>query len=562
MLTHIDIRNFAIVDHVELDLTPGMTVLTGETGAGKSILVDALGLILGERAGANTVRHGMDKAELSASFDIQKLPRVRKWLSSRDLDPDDAECVLRRSITTDGRSRSFINGRPAPLQGLRELGNMLVDIHGQHAHHSLLKRDIQREILDDFAQHGELLAEIASLYQHWQSLQQESDSMGGSRSERSAEMDLLRYQLQELQVINLGTNEVEELNEEFDRLNNVGRLREGAQRAYQAIYGEESGSALTLLESSRQELEELLSHDEHLGEIVELLGSTVIQVGEAATDLRRYTESVELDPERLGWVEQRLTDVHQLARKHRVKPDELLQLQDRLTASLQIFEGGDERRRELEAEITRARDRYGELSNQLHTQREAAALELAGEVSRNMHGLGMPGGRFRIDITGLPDNQPSVHGRDRVEFQVSTNPGQPVYPMNKVASGGELSRISLAIQVLGARGGSVTTLIFDEVDVGIGGGVAEIVGQQLRTLGRSSQVLCITHLPQVASQGQNHLRVRKKNLDGATVTRIGRLSGDKRVKEIARMLGGIKITGQTLAHAREMIERAKTTGNR
>jgi len=560
MLTHLDIRDFAIIDHISLELRPGMTVLTGETGAGKSILGDALGLTLGERGAGSVVRAGASRAELIAEFDTTALPTVRAWLAGQSLEQPDQECILRRSVSPDGRSRAFINGRPVPLQSLRELGDMLVDIHGQHAHQSLLRRDAQRDILDAYAGHAAPLEALRQLYRRWQQVQRELASLGGSRSEQQAEEELLRYQVEELRGLALEDGEVATLDEEHVRLSNAGRLLQGAQRALHTLDADEGAAVLPLLEAVRRDLEALIAFDEGLGPARELLETAAIQTREAAAELSRYAEGVDLDPQRLDWVEQRIAEIHQLARKHRIEPVDLPEHLSRLEVALRTLQHGDERRRELEAAQAQTLATYREQASALHDARTVAATALAEAVTTNMHGLGMPGGRFDIGVDQDPDALPSPFGTDLVEFLVSANPGQPLQPLAKVASGGELSRISLAIQVIGARGSGVPTLVFDEVDVGIGGGVAEIVGQQLRRLGETRQVLCITHLPQVASQGVNHLQARKQTREDMTITHIDSLLGEHRVEEIARMLGGIEITAQTLAHAREMIERSQAVG--
>jgi DNA repair protein RecN (Recombination protein N) len=560
MLTHLDIRNYAIIEHIELELGPGMTVLTGETGAGKSILGDALSLVLGERGSGNLVRVGEEKAEIVAEFDVRRLPQVQDWLVAQDLDPTDFTCILRRSIGADGRSRAFLNGRPVPVQSLRELGEILVDIHGQHVHQSLLRRDSQRELLDGYAGHGPILDELAHLHRRWQQIAREMQALGGPQAEREAQAELLRYQVQELHALALADGEVAALDEEHGRLANAGRLLEGVQRSAYRLDGEEAGGAQVLLQDARREVEELVGYDGSLHGVLELLETAVIHAQEAAAELRRYADSVDLDPERLQWVEGRIDAVHRLARKHRVPPTELPDHLARLEAELSDLERREERLQALKAERDSVLARYRERAGVLHGSRDRAAQALAGSVTNNMQELGMRGGQFAIRVQAPPDAPPSPKGTDEVEFLVAANPGQPLLPLSQVASGGELSRISLAIQVTGARGSGVPTLVFDEVDVGIGGRVAEIVGQQLRRLGETRQVLCITHLPQVASQGAHHLQVRKHTQDDNTVTHIDALLGEGRVEEIARMLGGVEITRQTLAHAKEMIDRAQAGG--
>ncbi len=557
MLTHLDIRDFAIIDHVALEFPTGMTVLTGETGAGKSILGDALGLALGERGSGGLVRAQAERAEVIAEFDTSPLPAVHQWLAEQELEQPDRECILRRSLARDGRSRAYINGRSVPLQQLRDLGNLLVDIHGQHAHQSLLRRDVQRQILDDHGGHGGRLASLQKLHRRWQALQREKTALGGSQAERQAELDLLRYQVDELRALSVAEDEVQQLDEEYSRLSNADRLLESAQRVLHDLAAGEGDTVLSRLEALRRELETLLPVDERVEPMTALLESAGIQLQEVASELRHYGDSIELDPARLQWIEQRIAEIHQVARKHRVAPEALLEHLAQLERELAHLEQGDERLRELDAEEHQLLTDYREQAGELYAARLTAAEALAEAISFNMHSLGMPGGQLQIQVECDNAGQPSPKGMDQVEFLVGTNPGQPPRPLNKVASGGELSRISLAIQVIGARGSGVPTLVFDEVDVGIGGGVAEIVGQHLRALAKTRQVLCITHLPQVASQGAHHLKVRKQTHDETTYTRIDSLLGEPRVEEIARMLGGIEITAQTRAHAREMIERSQ-----
>ncbi len=557
MLTHLDIRDFTIIRHVALDLGPGMTVLTGETGAGKSILVDALSLALGERAGSGTVRPGAERAEVVAIFDTTGSPAVRQWLAAQELEQEDQECILRRSLAADGRSRAYINGRPVPIQSLGAIGDLLVDIHGQHAHQSLLRRDAQRSLLDEHAGHASVLAGLGDLYRRWQAIGREVQAAGGDRSDRDAELDLLRYQVQELEQLNAEPRAIQELDEEYARLANAGRLLEGCQRSLGILETDEPAAALSGLEAATREIAELEHFDTSLGAVRTLLDEALIQAREAASELRHYLDTLDLDPQRLQWLESRIGALHDAARKHQVKPMGLARRLAELQSRLSRLEGGEARLRELEAELAQVLEDYGNLARELYAGRAAAAKDLSERVSANMHDLGMPGGRFEVSVQHLPTEQPSAAGLDRVEFLVSANPGQPLAPLGKVASGGELSRISLGLQVIGAAGSGVPTLVFDEVDVGVGGRVAEIVGQRLRHLAGSRQVLCVTHLPQVASQGHHHLQAHKLTAKDETSATVHPLSGETRVEEIARMLGGIEITAQTTAHAREMIERAQ-----
>lgn len=555
MLAHIHIRDFAIVDELELELVSGMTALTGETGAGKSILVDALGLALGDRAGAEAIRHGAERAEVTATFRIGALPELQAWLTSHDLDADD-DCQVRRVVGREGRSRAYINGRPVPVQQLREIGELLADIHGQHEHQSLLRREVQRDILDAFAEHGDDLAALAAVHRDHRARSEELEHLRGAARDRGARSELLRFHIQELEALDLGPDELPRLHEEHGRLANAGRLLESCRRAVAALY-EDEVSATGLLGHAHAELGELLRFDPKLQPVCELLDNALIQAREASDELRAYTDRVDLDPGRLDWLDQRLAAIQQVARKHRVKPEELPELLERSRAELARLDHADEHFDALERDIARLAAQFEALALKVRARRLQAAGELGRRITAAMHELGMPGGRFEIALEALSPGELTRHGLDRIEFRVSANPGQPPAPLTKVASGGELSRISLAIQVIATRGSGIPTLVFDEVDTGIGGGIAEVVGRQLRALGERRQVLCVTHLPQVAAQAHQHCQVQKLTGGETTRTRIRRLSDAERVDEIARMLGGLEVTAQTRAHAEEMIQRAQ-----
>ncbi|MEJ2552547.1 MAG: DNA repair protein RecN [Gammaproteobacteria bacterium] len=556
MLTHLHIRDFAIIDQVELELASGMTALTGETGAGKSILVDALGLALGDRADSSAVRHGRERAEVSVGFDVGTLPAFLAWLHEQGIEAED-ECLIRRIVTREGRSRGFINNHPVPMQTLQQAGRWLVDIHGQHEHQSLLRRDVQRELLDDFAGHHALCQELAEHHARWRALTDQWQDLQRAAGERESRLDLLRYQVQELDALQQCADEAAALEEEHTRLHHANRLLETCQRAVQLLYDDE-GALCSRLGHTTQELTELQRYDARLAAPLQLLGEAAIQLDEATAELRNYVSDFDLDPQRLMEVEGRMNALHDAARKHRVDVAELPALHARLQGELAGLENGDVKLAELQREIDAAAARYRELAKKLSAGRKRAAKTLGTQVSGHIHALGMPGGRFGIDLAARAAEDFSPYGMEQIEFQVSANPGQPLRPLTKVASGGELSRISLAIQVATARNVRIPTLIFDEVDVGIGGGVAEMVGKQLRTLGGSHQVLCITHLPQVAALAHDHLQVSKQTRDGQTFTAIVPLTEAARCEEIARMLGGMEITRQTRAHAKEMIARARS----
>ena len=553
MLNYLHLRDFAVVEQLELEPDSGLTVLTGETGAGKSILIDALGLALGERADSGIVRHDRPRTEISVGFDISNNAPARQWLSSNELDNDD-ECLLRRTITAEGRSRAWINGTPVPLQQLRDLGDLLVDIHGQHEHQTLLKRDQQRALLDQFANHGKLLDDVSLAFRHWQSLQQEYEQLTDTGN-RDHQLDLLRFQVQELESLAVSTDEIQSLGDEHKRLANIDRLLEGCQQTLQAIDNEDTslGQDLSRIIGIMQDLH---SSDPALGPVIELLNNAAIQLDEAGSELRQHVDGLSMDPARLEQIDQRLGAIHDLARKHRIVASELPECQQRLTEELALLEHAEQRLKVLQQEIDQAAADYQKAAEVLGKSRRKAANKLARQVTVTMQPLGMPDSLLAIDIQ--TQEKFSRYGLDRVEFLVATNPKQPPKPLTKVASGGELSRISLAIQVITATDSSIPTLIFDEVDVGIGGRVAEIVGQKLRELGQHSQVLCVTHLPQVAAQGHQHLYVNKLRSDENASTTITTLDDKNRQDEIARMLGGIEITKQTLAHAREMIGNANS----
>lgn len=558
MLNHLFIRDFAIVQKLELGIERGLSVLTGETGAGKSVLIDALALALGERAEAQVIRHGCERAEVAAGFDLPAGQDAARWLKTHDLF-EDGECLLRRVVERDKGSKAWINGRPVPVQMLRELGELLVDIHGQHEHQSLLKRDAQRQMLDDYAGLTQQVESLVALYQSLRELEERREHLSREGTDRAQRIDWLRHQVQELEALKLSVEEIPQIEEEHKRVANAAELVAGAQNLVQALYDDEEHAVSVRLARAVRDVENLSEYDARLGELVALLNEASVQVDETATRLHQYLDNLDIDPQRLEWLEQRIAALHDLSRKHQVKPEELPATLVRLRTELGDIEDFDVNLEKLDQEIAAARASYQKLAAGISAARTKAAGKLGKDVTQEMQKLGMPGGRFEITLTPLPKGEISAHGLERVEYQVSANAGQPVKPLTKVASGGELSRISLALQVVTARIGRVPTLIFDEVDVGIGGGVAEIVGSQLRALANSRQVLCITHLAQVAAQGHHHLQVTKETAAHTTVTHISPLNGAERVHEVARMLGGVEITRQTLDLAAEMLTRAGET---
>ena len=555
MLSHIHINDFAIVQRLDLDLTAGFTVLTGETGAGKSILIDALGLVLGDRADSTTVRHGADKADISALFDVGDNTPALSWLRAQELDSD-SECLLRRTVNKEGGSRCYINGTPTTVQAVRELGEMLVDIHGQHAHQSLMKAQTQRILLDDFGKHGKQLAKVQACHRQISALLQERKQLSGSQHSVSDRLELLRYQLTELHDFQAQPGEPDALVAEHSRLAHAQQILETGELCLGQLNDDSGPSVVRQFSVIQQQLSKLQSYDESIGPVIELLTSAQIQAQEGASELRHYLEHVNSDPQRLQWVDQRLSDFHDLARKHQVDLEQVPALADTLGQELAKLETMQQRVQSLDTEIETAHVQYWEQAKLLASMRTKSARILGKQVTAHMQELGLKGALLEIQVTSVEDDEGvSAHGCNRIEFLVSTNPGQPPRPLAKVASGGELSRISLCIQVVNSQYG-VPTLIFDEVDVGVGGSVAELVGQKLRALGSSTrQVLCVTHLPQVAALGHHHLQVSKHAEGKSTRTGIHQLLDESRILEIARMLGGLELTDQTVAHAREMVQR-------
>ncbi|HEY5759199.1 MAG TPA: DNA repair protein RecN [Steroidobacter sp.] len=557
MLTHIQIRDFAIIDAVELELGPGLTVLTGETGAGKSILVDALLLSAGGRAGAEVVRHGAERAEVSATFAIEKNAAAHAWLNEQSIEHE-GECVLRRVISADGRSRAYVNGQTMSVQALRQLGETLVDVHGQMEYQSLVRRSAQRELLDQSGDHSQLLSVVSETWRTLSQIKEERDRASASAQDREARLELLRYHLSELQALDLKAGEAEELSAERQRLSQRGRLASGAREIIQLLREAEDVSA-------EQAISRALSTARHVGELdptfapmAQLIDESLIALREGVEAVERYESDLEADPQRQEWVEDRLATMESIARKHRVEVSTLLGLQAELQQEFQRLDSLEASMAQIEKRLEDAQKKFTTACDKLTAARKSAAKSLSTSISTLMQTLGMPGGKFQIDVRAA--ESAGVNGADDIEFLVSANPGQPPRALAKVASGGELSRISLAIQVAAvqtdALSGSLACLVFDEVDAGVGGGVAEIVGRQLRTLGERAQALCVTHLPQVASQAHAHVRVTKLTDGKTTRTALHPLTADERIEEIARMLGGINVTDKAREHAAEMLRPA------
>ena len=567
MLTHLQVRDFAIIDAVEVELGDGLTVLTGETGAGKSILVDALQWAVGGRAGVEVIRHDAARAEIAATFDLRAAdPLLRGWLAEQSIEADD-DLVVRRVITREGKSRAYLNGQQVPVQALREVGALLAEIHGQHEFQSLLKPAAQRRLLDDYAGTEALAAEVAALHRDRLTKAEALASLEDDARERDDRLDLLRHQAGELSALALQSDELPALAAERSRLANTGRLADSARAALDLVYEAEGGSAQANAARALGLLRQSASLDAKLGALLPGLEEAVAGLGEIGRELTRYLDDLEADPARQEQVEQRLAAIESLARKHRIAPAELpgkaAELEAELARLEDIGQGLDERRAAVAAAVQAWRGRAERLS----AARTRAAAELGRAISARMQTLGMAGGRFEVEVqpnaaaaTGAAETSPG--GLEDIEFKVSANAGQPPRPLARVASGGELSRLSLAVQVTlahrptrvaGHIGEPGLCRVFDEVDSGVGGAVAEIVGRELAALGRSTQVLCVTHLPQVAALADRHLRISKLTDGRTTRTQVTPLSGATRIEEIARMLGGIDITDTARGHAAEML---------
>ncbi|MEB0078584.1 DNA repair protein RecN [Pseudomonas sp. CCI3.2] len=556
MLVHLSVHNYAIVEHLDLELDRGMSVITGETGAGKSIMLDALGLTLGDRADSGVVRPGADKADILATFDLTDIPEARAWLQERDLD-NEGPCILRRVITAEGRSRAYINGTPCPQGDLKALGEFLIDIHSQHEHQSLLKPDTHRRLLDEYAGANDLARQVQLAAQRWRQARQELERLSNSGDEQRSRHQLLSYQLEELESLGLGENELEQLEQEHKTLTNAESLLSICRQVVEQCSENDSGNVLTALTASLNRLSAVTSSPTAMSEAASMLSSAQIQVEEAVGELNRFLDHFDADPARLQQLEERLDIIYTLARKHRIQPTDVAALQQRLLDEIDSLNASDESIERLENELASYARHYQDKARELSDLRQLSAPNLASAVEQEIQRLGMPGGRFSIELRPNTGKELLPNGLEQVELLVSANPGQPLKALAKVASGGELSRISLAIQVITAQTSRVPTLVFDEVDVGIGGPTAEIVGQLLRRLGDRGQVMTVTHLPQVAAQGHQHLFVHKVRDSEVTRTAVSKLSKNERIEEVARMLGGIDLTKESLAHAKKMVITAK-----
>lgn len=553
MLESIVINNFTIIDRSHIEFDPGMTALTGETGAGKSILLDAIKLVLGDRADSDMVKAGSDRADIAVSFDVSNLTDARNWLEEREMGNGE-ECLLRRMVQANGRSKAFINGVPAPLTQLRELGEMLVDIHGQHEHQSLQKSAVQQHLLDAMLPSSDVSEQVKEAYREWRELQKKQQVALDQSAQKQQRLDLLQLYCQELHELDLQEGEITRLQDENNRLSHAGQILETTSALVSELYDNDEFNIQTALAHCVQELDQLRQIDSSLSPSTELLQNALIQVQEASSELRAYQDGIELDPTRLDWLNERLSRAQTLARKHQVSAAELVDLRIRFDDELDQLQFSEQDLQKLARQLAAAKDHYLRQANLLSRQRTGTAASLSAQISEVMQTLGLEGGQFSIQVDSISDESRfSANGIDRIEFLVSANPGQPLRPLTRVASGGELSRISLAIQVILSESSQIPTLIFDEVDSGIGGGIAEIVGRKLRQIAAHRQVFCVTHLPQVASQAHQHYQVSKTKTSDSTRTEVLVLDDLQRLEEIARMLGGMTITEQTRAHAREML---------
>jgi DNA repair protein RecN (Recombination protein N) len=552
MLRHLSIKDFAVVRATELEFGPGMTVVSGETGAGKSLMVDALGFLSGLRADSGVVRHGAERAELSAEFALAVDHPAQRWLRENELD-DDGQCQLRRVIRADGGSRAWINGRPAPLSQLAELAGHLVEIHGQHEHQALLSRSSQLGLLDAYARNAGEREQVRQAAARWQALLDEREALS-AQGDVSDRIGYLGHQLAELEREDLDPASIATLNTGHRRQAHATALIDACNQTTDRLNGDDGESALSLLQTSRHALSRLVEHEPRLGEVDTLLDGAAIQLDEALALLDRIRDDLDADPTQFEAMERRMSRLHDLARKHRVAPEQLAEQRDRLAAEAESLRGADARLQRIGELIAEASADWRQTASALTATRTHASAAL-GEATTTLIGeLGMGGGRFLIELQPQDTDRPDPNGAERVEFLVAANAGQPPRPLRKVASGGELSRVSLAIEVAALGLDAVPTMVFDEVDSGIGGAVADIVGQKLRALGEQRQVLCVTHLPQVAAKGHAHYRVSKAPVDGMTQSAVELLGAQGRQEELARMLGGVDVSKEARAAARKLLQ--------
>ena len=556
MLAHLAIKDFAVVRSAELDFGRGLTVISGETGAGKSLLVDALGLLSGLRADSGVVRHGAERAELTAEFSLEDTAPALAWLRENELDEAgggaSAACQIRRVIRADGGSRAWINGRPATVTQLTELAALLVEIHGQHEHQALLARPSQLALLDAYGRTDRELAAVAAAAKSWSDLLREREVLL-AQGDVTDRIGWLEHQFAELDREQLDADSLAKLQADHRRHAHAAGLIAACDGAFAQLGGDEAPSLSRALHHVRAELQRVAEHEPRLNEVDAMLDNAAIQIDEALALLDRVRSDLDVDPDAFAQLERRLGRIHELSRKHRVPAEQLASQRDSIAEELERLRGADERLQKLDGDIADARAQWRKAADALGVKRREAAAALSKDTSALIAELGMGGGRFEVALEPLEAERPDPQGGERVEFLVAANLGQPARPLRKVASGGELSRISLAIEVAALGLDAVPTMVFDEVDSGIGGGVAEIVGQKLRALGASRQVLCVTHLPQVAAQGHAHYRVSKAASEGVTQSAVQSLDAKQREEELARMLGGVELTREARAAAKRLL---------
>ena len=556
MLLSITINNYTLVDTLEIEFSGGTTAITGETGAGKSLILDALSMALGDRADSSTIRQGKDRAQITASFDLSAIPEAKQWLNNHDFTADD-ECILRRIYTTEGRSRGYINGQPCTMQQLQQLGNLLVDLHSQHEHQSLLRRNTHRKLLDEFNTSTELAAKVADYFHDWQRAAKTLHDLAERSDELNARRELLEFQVEELQEFNLEPGYLQQLELEQQSLANAEQIIQDSQKLL-AI--SDQGEAFNLRDGFNQALSILsqLKHKpEALEEAQQLLQSGLIQVDEAVRCIEQHIDRFEANPQRLQHIEDELGLIFQLARKHRVDTHQLGEKLQELVLELKQLTAGDQNLEALQQQVDEFAAKYQTVASELSLIRQQGAVKMSQGINQQLQQLSMQGAELLIQLTPLDDNNFKSYGLENIELMISTNPGQAHKPLAKVASGGELSRVSLAIQVVAAANSSIPTLVFDEVDVGIGGSTADVVGKLLKQLGDRGQVISVTHQPQVAAHAHQHYVVSKITANSSAESTIINLNKTQRIDELARMLGGAKVTNQTLSHASELFDLAR-----
>lgn len=552
MLSNLNIKNFIIIESLDLEFKPGLTVITGETGAGKSIIIDAIELALGSRSDTAMIGKFSDRCDISLTFSIDQLENVKQWLNNHEFQNEE-DCIIRRVITQDGRSKAFINGHPCTLQQIKDLAQLLISIHGQHQHQALHKRQHHRELLDDYAQNKNLVEETNKIYMEWNTLNHKIQDIKNQNQDNSAQLELLHYQVEELNELNLCEGEYLLLDQEHKQLAHAESQITECNLALEKLNDHEEINVISLLNAAQQHIQSLAVKSEAIFSVNELLNHSIMHTEEAISEIRHILETSEINPERLNDLDIRIQKIINLSRKHRCTPENLTQIHHKLKNQLDELQNKDTNLEKLQNKLLELNQHYFTVAKELKKRRITAAKKLSSNITKIMQELSLAGSQLEINITDHDDNIPHQHGTENVEFYVRTNAGMPLQPLNKVASGGEISRIALAIYVITAQQMTTHTMIFDEVDVGIGGSTADIVGKLLKQLGSNAQVLSITHLPQVAAHGHQHLRVHKIQQQNATHTTISELQDAERVNEIARMLGGTKITDKTIAHAQELV---------